>query len=498
MAGKVNKYLHLILVIILLFLSQHVFAGIHGSDTYIRTFTTIIQQQILNCPQADLTGDCNVGFEDLTVFAGYWTSGAGSPADFVGGGDGVNNNDFAVFALDWLAKGSPVIINEIHSNPDLSYELIEFVELYNISDEPVDISGWGFCDGISYTFPASTVIAAGEYIVVTEDPSPAVTPVTVMDKYVVPANKVFGPFVGNLNNEGEKIELCNAEGIEIDQVDYQLGFPWPTVGDEVPEGSYGSGHSIQLIYPEYDNDLGGSWRSAYPTPGESNLSVYTSNIPPHIRQVDHSPKQPKSNDVVNVTAKVTDFDGVSFVTLSYQIVEPGDYIGIDSGSYPTRWTDLAMSDDGLNADQLAGDSIYTVQIPSDIQIHRRLIRYRITVEDTGARSLTVPYSDDPQPNFAYFVYDGVPAWSGANNPGSTPVETFSTEVMRSLPVYHLITKDIKVIKGPIIFQGAQKVAYICTKNQCAKQTPNTTCAKYTMGFINAFTIVKSIKFFLLL
>ena len=90
-----NKYPHLILVIILLFLSQHVFAGIHGPDTYIRTFTTIIQQQILICPQADLTGDCNVGIEDLAVFAGQWLGDAGSSADLVGD-DGVDMKDFAV------------------------------------------------------------------------------------------------------------------------------------------------------------------------------------------------------------------------------------------------------------------------------------------------------------------------------------------------------------------------------------------------------------------
>jgi hypothetical protein len=52
----------------------------------------------------------------------------------------------------------------------------------------------------------------------------------------------------------------------------------------------------------------------------------------------------------------------------------------------------------------------------------------------------VPYTDDPQPNFAYFVYDGVPAWTGAAQPGVTPAVVFDTNVMQSLPVYHLISK----------------------------------------------------------
>ena len=94
-----NKYLHFILLIILLLLSRHVSAGVYGSDMYLRTITTILQQQMLSCPQADLSGDCNVGIDDLAIFAGYWTGGIGSAADFVGD-DGVNMKDFGVFSLD--------------------------------------------------------------------------------------------------------------------------------------------------------------------------------------------------------------------------------------------------------------------------------------------------------------------------------------------------------------------------------------------------------------
>ncbi len=62
----------------------------------------------------------------------------------------------------------------------------------------------------------------------------------------------------------------------------------------------------------------------------------------------------------------------------------------------------------------------------------------------SARTTIAPYSDDPQPNFAYFVYDGVPAWRGAVQPGTTPVIDFPAEVMQSVPVYHLISKKSDV------------------------------------------------------
>ncbi|MEN8127146.1 MAG: lamin tail domain-containing protein [Planctomycetota bacterium] len=416
-------------------------------------FTGIILFSVISvafpCPQADLTGDCFVDFDDLLTFVGQWLDPTGCAgystdcADIVGG-NGVNFLDFALLAMEWGQGQSPVVINEIHYNPDMPTQLVEFVELYNTSSEAVDISGWHFCDGLVYTFGPGTTIAANGYIVVAEDPTPAVSPTTITGKYGTNSSIVYTPFAGGLSNDGEKIELCDAYGIEVDQVDYQLGFPWPTVGDEVPEGAYGNGHSIQLIHPELDNDLGGSWRSAYPTPGAANSSVYAVDTPPQIRQVDHTPNEPKSGEIVTVTAKVTDPDGVASVILQYQLVNPGSYIRIQDTAYGTTWTNLVMHDDGLNGDEFSGDDIYTIEMPAGLQTHRRLIRYRITVEDTPGNSVRVPYDDDPQPNFAYFVYDGVPAWIGEDRPGVTPVETFSSDLLTSIPIYHLIADGTDV------------------------------------------------------
>jgi len=385
----------------------------------------------------------------------------GDSVPFVKPPDGtVNLADFAVLAQNWQEQISPIVINEIHHNSDVETELIEFVELYNIASVDVNISGWHFCDGIVYEFPPGTVIPAHSYIVVTEDPNLSYNPVTLESKFGTPSNLIYGPFEGNLNSDGEKIELCNADGDEMDQVDYQLGFPWPTVGDSVPfvKPPDGSGHSIQLTNPGFDNDLGGSWRSAYPTPGAENTAVFAANIAPHIRQVSHSPEQPRSGEAVTITCKVTDDDGVAAVTLQYQIVEPGSYVPLTlpdyddnpasttpNPAYNTSWVSAAMHDDGAAGDQVAGDDVYTVRLAGGLQVHRRLIRYRITVEDNEALSVTVPYDDDPVPNFAYFVYDGVPSWSGADRPGVTPVVAYGPGVMRSLTVYHLISREQDVM-----------------------------------------------------
>jgi len=165
-----------------------------------------------------------------------------------------------------------------------------------------------------------------------------------------------------------------------------------------------------------------------PTPGKPNNSS-TKSPPPNIRQVNHNPVQPSSLSPVTISAKITDADGVDGVTLSYQIVAPGSYIRLSDAAYETGWIDLEMTDPN-------GDSIYTAQIPA--QDHRHLIRYRIETSDTAGAGLTAPFDDDEQPNFAYFVYDGIPAWTGANRPGVDALETFQPFLLDDLPAYHLI------------------------------------------------------------
>jgi hypothetical protein len=63
----------------------------------------------------------------------------------------------------------------------------------------------------------------------------------------------------------------------------------------------------------------------------------------------------------------------------------------------------------------------------------------MTVTNNNGQARVPHLVDDPCPNFAYFVYDGVPAWTGLSSRGAMRV-TYGIDVMRSLPVYHLISK----------------------------------------------------------
>ena len=575
------------------------------------------------CLEGDLSGDCAVGFDDVWRLAEDWLYPAGSPADIIGD-NGVDMADFAAMAENWGKRRSPVVINEIHYDPDVKTELVEFIELYNISEVDVNIAGWYFSDGITYQFPAGAMLPAGDYVVAAQTPS------QVVSKFGVSPGIVYGPWVGSLNNEGERIVLRDRDGQKVDEVDYGQGFPWPTVGDF-------PGYSIELVSPSLDNDLGGSWRASVPldeplpptilipagarwryfkgysdasepnnsawqeigfndsgwdeinmiigygpdfpyeepltdmkgnyssvylrktfeiddpstvinlvlkarfddgfnayingthvrrsnpdlvsadelpytgtttgaiedlswhdfddlpdprsylvagtnvlamhlynsskgdstdcwldvqleqtyarsgatTPGRRN-NAYDTNTPPLMRQVEHDPEQPTSGEDVRITVKVTDDDGVQSVKLAYQLVNPGSYIPLKfletdqqrNPAYedPANWIEVSMRDDGLAGDEEAGDDTYSVVLPGSLQVHRRLVRYRITAKDQTGLEITGPYNDDPQPNFAYFVYDGVPDWYGAARPGVTPVVQHSAAALTRMPVYHLLTK----------------------------------------------------------
>lgn len=327
------------------------------------------------------------------------------------------------------ASARDVVINEINSDPvDSKSRYTEFVELFNPLSTDVNVGGWLLSGGISFTIPANTIIPACSYLVIGENPAHLQTWLSY--------SGALGPWAGSLGNDGDEIVLRRADLSVADRVPYALGFPWPTVGDD-------PGDSMQRISERLDGSLGGSWRSALPTPGARN-SVTAANAPPAVRQVDHSPAAPLPGDAVVVSAKVTDPDGVATVWLEYQVVEPGAYIRSTDAAFSSNWRTLPMRDDASNGDAVAKDDIYSATLPPALQQHRRLIRYRIRTWDGALNQISVPYADDDCPNFAYFCYGTVPAWTGAVRPGVTAADTFSTATMSKVRPWHLLSNATDV------------------------------------------------------
>ena len=187
------------------------------------------------------------------------------------------------------------------------------------------------------------------------------------------------------------------------------------------------------------------------TPGAQN-SAFTANPAPAIRNVTHAPATPKSWQPVTITAQISDPQGIGSVQLAYQICAPGNYIpstlpltNAQLLANPTQnlppnsafelaanWTTITMVDDGSVPGDLAGDGIFTARIPA--QPHRTLVRYRITATDIPGAALRIPAADDPQKNFTYFTYDGVPTYVAGS-------QAFPPATLNTLPVYQWITRS---------------------------------------------------------
>ena len=63
-----------------------------------------------------------------------------------------------------------ILISEIHCDPDLKTEQVEFVELYNAGSQSVNLNGWCLCNAVEYTFDAGDSLAAQSTLVVAAFP----------------------------------------------------------------------------------------------------------------------------------------------------------------------------------------------------------------------------------------------------------------------------------------------------------------------------------------
>ncbi|HNQ88878.1 MAG TPA: lamin tail domain-containing protein [Verrucomicrobiota bacterium] len=112
------------------------------------------------------------------------------------------------------------------------------------------------------------------------------------------------------------------------------------------------------------------------TPGAVN-SQARSNAGPAITHVGHRPVLPAANQSFRVQARVDDPDGVGFVTLVYRL-DP-----------QTSLRSTAMHDDGVNGDLLAGDGVFTAEVPG--QAAGTLVAFQVVAQDTSSEVAVARY-----------------------------------------------------------------------------------------------------------
>ncbi len=157
----------------------------------------------------------------------------------------------AGIAVESNAADSDVVISEIHYHPSFSSERSEYIELCNRGSELVDLSGWAFTRGITFTFDLGVLLEPKSCLVVVadEDGFRAARP--------RPDVHIAGTYSGRLRNSGERVELANASGETIERLTYSDTFPYPTLPD-------GGGPPLERRSLAADNDRANNWRVGSP------------------------------------------------------------------------------------------------------------------------------------------------------------------------------------------------------------------------------------------
>ncbi|MGE5860827.1 MAG: CotH kinase family protein, partial [Ignavibacteria bacterium] len=171
-----------------------------------------------------------------------------------------STNLYASFSIDTSAA-KEIVINEINYNPANDFDSGDWIELYNISDQPIDISNWYFSDSDSshkFIFPNGTVIEPDSYLVVVDNDSAFTSRFPDIKNYVSEIG--FG-----LSGSGEFMKLANDASQIIDSLTYDDSLPWPVDAD-------GGGSTLELIDAFSDNSLPENWRASinHGTPGKLN------------------------------------------------------------------------------------------------------------------------------------------------------------------------------------------------------------------------------------
>jgi hypothetical protein len=281
----------------------------------------------------------------------------------------------------WLAPvPSPgsVVINEIFYHAPDDLDDLEWIELHNPHERPVDVAGWRLTQGVEFQFPAGTSIPAGGYLVLARDAR------LFAEFYPVP---VAGEFKKSLGNGGDTLVLSDASGNPVDRVSFEDSSPWPVAAD-------GESASLERITPNAPGERPENWMASMlsdeavipaGSPGARN-SAYSATLPPIIRGVALSPEQLRPGDPLRVVATVEGAGGreVERVELRYRIAKPG-----------------VLDEERIVAMQRDDQGRFSAEIPG--QAANQLLRFRIRAVGPHESVRLFPAENELRPAISVFV-----------------------------------------------------------------------------------------------
>ena len=193
---------------------------------------------------------------------------------------------------------NPVIISEINYNSATTMNSGDWIELYNSSPTPIDISDYiisnnNFYD--NYKIPTNTILGANEYLVLAEN----------LDEFELmhPAvTNVIGNFIFSLENDGDSITLKDHQNNIIKTFKFHDDQPWPITAD-------GFGRTMEIVADIANPSFSDSWFAGCMggSPGEAFTLCYEN---PVVEEINYNSNAGADAgdwfEIYNYTA--TDFD----------------------------------------------------------------------------------------------------------------------------------------------------------------------------------------------
>ncbi len=284
----------------------------------------------------------------------------------------------------------PLVMSEVQFNPGepspaalnvyagLVEDDLEFVEIYNPADSPVNLTEWHVRSGVDYDFAENTMIGGGAAIVVISfnpENTDNASRLSAFRTHYGIGNDVMivGGFAGQLSDSGEAVRLRRpgtpdpSDPLLIprlleDEVIYDDLAPWPIAAD-------GQGDSLQRALSTAWGNAAASWRAASPSPGSvrfAGIAAGDVNADGVVNAVDIN----MTYDAANASSSISvfDLDGNGVVNQAdgaYLVgtilgTLPGDanLDGVVDGSDFNRWNDHKFQDcsTGWSAGDFNGDT----------------------------------------------------------------------------------------------------------------------------------------------
>ncbi len=228
------------------------------------------------------------------------------------------DNDNNLLLITHNTYGShPLVINEIQAAPPEGQP--EWIELFNIFDHPLDVTGWTVADPSDTLNLQSTRthIAPNEYLVIVSDANDTLALKQHFSYLDTLENYVFAWSLPSLNNDEDILALYDHNGCQIDSVHYYSD--WKEEED----------NSLERINPYLPTENSENWGSAVNeldgTPGMQN-SLYVQHIIPDVE--------------LTVTPNPLSYREKKSVLIEYNLPEPISKINIrifDMKGRMIRW-----------------------------------------------------------------------------------------------------------------------------------------------------------------